>query len=186
MFLLLCLTLLIALVQASDDPIYNVVVLGPTGVGKSSLMNMLAQNQHLFEVHHSSMSHYHFTSVRECRFLGKAEGLRMRLVDTQSVSNNCDDKKDFDCIRNMAEIIQQLEYVDLFIICFDGTNPRFTAYEQRIVSLFSQIFPDFLAHSVILFYKWKTPDDARRASLEFEYQKKINDTLAIPRYLATS
>ena len=174
MFFLVCSALLVCSV-AAEDRIFNVVVLGNTGVGKSSLMNMFAQNPNLFKVGHSAMSETQLASTQECRFLGKKEGFRMRLIDTQGLSDTGGDEKDMDHIKNMVDIIRKLEYIDLFIICFDGTNPRFTAYAQSTVSLFSQIFPDFLAHSVILFNKWKTPDDDKRNALEAEYQKKIND-----------
>ena len=57
-------------------------------------------------------------------------------------------------IQNMVQRIRELEYIDLFIICFDGANPRFTAYAQSTLSLFSQMFgAKFLSHSVIVFNK---------------------------------
>ena len=180
MFILVCLAIVVSLTHA-EDRIFNIVVLGNTGVGKSSLMNMFAQNANLFKVGHSAASETQLASTQECRFLGKEEGFRMRLIDTQGLSDTGGDKRDMDHIKNMVELIRKLEYIDLFIICFDGTNPRFTAYAQSTVSLFSQIFPDFLAHSVILFNKWKTPDDEKRANLEREYQQRINDDFHYPK-----
>ena len=181
MLVLVCWALATCLTQAAEERIFNVVVLGNTGVGKSSLMNMFVQNPNLFKVGHSAMSETQLASVQECRFLGKKNGLKMRLIDTQGLSDTGGDKKDMDHIKNMVEIIRKLGYIDLFIICFDGTNPRFTAYAQSTVSLFSQIFPDFLAHSVILFNKWKNPDDSKRANLEREYQKKFKDVFHYPK-----
>ena len=175
-----CLAFVVCSTQAAGVQIFNVVVLGNTGVGKSSLMNMLAQNESLFKVGHSAASETQLALVKECRFLGKKDGFRMRLIDTQGLSDSGGDKRDMDHIKNMVDSIRKLEYIDLFIICFDGTNPRFTAYAQSTVSLFSQIFPDFLAHSVVLFNKWKNPDDSKRANLEREYQKKINDDFHYP------
>ena len=174
MLILVCIALVVALAEAFDDrSVYNVVVLGPSGVGKSSLMNMFALNEQLFSIHNSSISQNHLATVKECHFLRKKDSFRLRLVDTQGLSNTVADNKDMDQIKNMVETIRKLEYIDLFIICLDGTNARFTTYEQRIVSLFNQIFPDFLAHSVIIFNKCTTPDDEKQSLFEREFKDKI-------------
>ena len=168
--------------------VYNVVVLGNTGVGKSALLNMFA-GEDLFKVGDSAMSETSIAASHLHRFMGKPDGIQLRLIDTQGLSDTGGDSKDMAHIKNMVEYIKQLQEIDMFIICFDGTNPRFTAYAQSTISLFSQIFPDFLYHSVIVFNKWATPDKNRMTNLKREYQAKINSDYGlanIPCYFIDS
>ena len=53
----------------------------------------------------------------------------------------------------------------------DGTNPRFTSYVRGTINLFSQIFPDFLFHSVLVFNKWTTPDIKKLNEQKSKYQE---------------
>ncbi len=69
----------------------------------------------------------------------------------------------------MVEVIKLLESIDLFLICLDGTNPRFTSYVQNVISLFTQIFPDFLYHSVLVFNKWTTPNIQKVNDFTMQY-----------------
>ena len=168
---------------------YNIVVLGNTGVGKSSLLNMFAGQEPLFVVGDNAVSETQVASSKVHRFLGKADGVQLRLVDTQGLSDTGGDSKDMSHIKNMVEYIKRLEHIDMFIICFDGMNPRFTAYAQSTISLFSQIFPDFLYHSVIVFNKWNVADKQRQINLRREYQNKIRNDYGmdkIPCYFIDS
>ena len=58
----------------------------------------------------------------------------------------------------MIKSIRQLKYIDFFIICLDGTNPRFTSYMQSMIEVFKKIFPEFLDNSILVFNKWNEPD----------------------------
>ena len=162
-----------------DKKVYNIVVLGNTGVGKSSLLNMLAGEEDLFEVGDKATSQTHVASSKVHRFMGKSDALNLRLVDTQGLSDSGGDIKDMENIKNMVEFIKKLERVDLFIICFDGMNPRYTAYTQSTVSLFRNIFPDFIFHSVIVFNKWLTADRSKSVALKNEYQAIFKDDYGI-------
>ena len=165
----------VCIAQASNlKDVYNVVVLGNTGVGKSALLNMFA-GEDLFKVGDSAMSETSIAASQVHKFMGRPDAINLRLIDTQGLSDTGGDSKDMSHIKNMVEYIKQLQEIDLFIICFDGTNPRFTSYAQSTISLFSQIFPDFLYHSVIVFNKWNTPDKNRMSNLKREYQNKINN-----------
>ena len=157
---------------ATAKDVYNIVVLGSSGVGKSSLLNMFA-GEDVFVVGNSAMSETAVANSHTARLLAKPDGLNLRLVDTQGLSDSGGDTKDMQHIRNMVEYIKQLGHVDMFLICFDGQNPRFSSYAQSTIALFRQIFPDFLNHSVLVFNKWVNPDPARIAKLRSDYQTKI-------------
>ena len=155
--------------SAMQKSIYNVVVLGNTGVGKSSLLNMLA-GQDVFRVGEGAMSETSLTKASVHRLLAKSDGIQLRLIDTQGLSDSGGNAKDMEHIKNMVESIKKEQTVDMFIICFDGTSPRFSAFAQSTVKLFQQIFPDFWRHAVLVFNKWTSPDVSRMTNLRNEYQ----------------
>jgi GTPase Era involved in 16S rRNA processing len=158
-----------------DQKIYNIVVLGNTGVGKSSLLNMLAGNQNAFIVGDRAYSETQLTIYKEIRLMGRPDGLKLRLVDTQGLSDSGGDTKDMDHIKNMVERIRELETIDLFLLCLDGTNPRISDYVRSTITLFSDIFPEFLYHSVLIFNKWTYPDSRKLSKLRLEYQNVFKD-----------
>jgi len=163
-----------------DEYIFKIVVLGNTGVGKSSLCNMLAGNQNAFKVGDEGTSQTQLTSetqltvYKEFKLMGKPDGIKLLLVDTQGLSDTGGDAKDMQHIKNMVERIRELETIDLFLLCLDGMNPRFTAYVQSTISLFSDIFPDFLHHTVMVFNKWNIPQQERKATLMTNYRQLIS------------
>ena len=138
---------------------YNVVTLGSTGVGKSALLNMIA-GRDVFTVGDRATSETQASSSNTCKFNGMFE---LRLFDTRGTSDS--DGAD------MVDHIRQFDTIDLFILCFDGMNPRFTSYIQNTISHFRQIFPDFLYHTVLVFNKWTQPDEEKRDALVKEYQE---------------
>ena len=152
--------------------IYNIVVLGNTGVGKSSLLNMFAGSE-AFEVGDNAVSETQIASAKVYKFMGKDDGIQLRLIDTQGLSDTGGDSKDMAHIKNMVDYIKTLEEIDMFLICFDGQNPRFTSYAQSTISLFSQIFPDFLFHSALVFNKWIFADANKAINLKKQYQTKF-------------
>ena len=70
--------------------------------------------------------------------MGKESNILLRLIDTQGLSDTGGDKTDMVHIKNMVDTIRKLESIDLFLICLDGTNPRFTSYVRGTINLFSQ------------------------------------------------
>jgi tRNA U34 5-carboxymethylaminomethyl modifying GTPase MnmE/TrmE len=169
--------------------IYNMVVLGNTGVGKSSLLNMLGGKDDAFEVGDNTESVTQYSNSKVLRFMGKESNILLRLIDTQGLSDTGGDTTDMVHIKNMVDTIRKLESIDLFLICLDGTNPRFTSYVQDTISLFSQIFPDFLFHSVLVFNKWTTPDMSKLSEQKSQYQqlfKKVYEIQNIPCFFIDS
>jgi hypothetical protein len=110
------------------------------------------------------------TVYKEFKFMGKPDGIKLRLVDTQGLSDTGGDTKDMQHIKNMVERIRELETIDMFLLCLDGTNPRISDYVRSTITLFSDIFPDFLYHTVLIFNKWTSPDPSKSSKLRLEYQ----------------
>jgi len=130
---------------------YNIVVLGNTGMGKSSLLNMLAGNQDAFIVGDRAYSETQLTIFKEFRLMGKPDGLKLRLVDTQGLSDSGGDTKDMDHIKNMVARIRELETIDLFLLCLDGK------------------------HTVLVFNKWISPKSVQKLILKNEYQELVRN-----------
>ena len=154
--------------------LYNICVLGNTGVGKSALLNMLAGNTNAFKVSSSFNSETQIANSEIYNFMGQPDQIRLRLIDTQGLSDTGGDSVDMIHIKNMVNKIKELGTIDLFLLCLDGQNPRFTPYVKETVNLFINIFPDFLYHTVIIFNKWNTAHlDQFRSFYQFQYQSKF-------------
>ena len=159
---------------ADSNRIYNIVVLGNTGVGKSSLLNCLAgdKTHKVFEVSQNDVNLANLTKSGEFNAMGNVNYPRMRLVDTKglefgSFQNEMDS-------RNIQEIIKklnQLKHIDLFLFCLDGTNPRFTSYVKTTIESFKKISPNFLSHAVLVFNKWTSADPDELNHRQSEYQE---------------
>ena len=148
----------------------KIVALGNTGVGKSSLLNMLA-GEDVFAVGESAMSETQMATARDRHFMGSGEKVLVRLIDTQGLSDaGGNGHRDIEHMQQIVTFIRQEEHIDLFLICFDGTSPRFSSYIQSAVKLFSQVFPDFATHAVLVFNKWTSPDADRMRHLTADYQ----------------
>ena len=171
---------LLATSAAFQKSVYNVVVLGNTGVGKSAMLNMLA-GRDAFNVGTQFKSETRSTSASVHTFLGKKDSVRLRLVDTQGLSDTGGDLNDQQHIKNMVDFIRTLDEIDLFLICFDGSNPRFTSYMKSTLSLFRHIFPDLLHHSVLVFNKWIYSDPTKAVNYKREFQAKFKNEYDIDK-----
>jgi GTP-binding protein EngB required for normal cell division len=171
--------------------IYNICVLGNTGVGKSALLNMLAGDTKAFKISSSYNSQTQITQSEIYNFMGNANQIQLRLIDTQGLTDTGGDRVDMIHIKNMVDKIKELDEIDLFLLCLDGQNPRFTPYIKETVNLFINIFPDFLYHTVLIFNKWNTAHlDQFRIVYQTQYQtkfkKEFNFDKSIPCYFIDS
>jgi predicted GTPase len=168
---------------------FNIVVLGNTGVGKSALLSYLAGQPDKFTVGDTSASQTQFASSQKCKLFAKQDGVRIRLVDTQGLSDSGGDQTDMANVKDMVEYIRRLGSVDLFLLCLDGSNPRFTPYLQSTVELFAKIFSDFLSHTALVFNKWGFADEEKQMRYKLDYQSKFEQKFGakkIPCYFVDS
>jgi small GTP-binding protein len=180
LLLTLCWSIGCKLDEKVTDHIYNIVALGNTGVGKSSLLNMLA-GENSFKVGTSIDSQTKQTTWKLHKYNGIVGGHRLRLIDTQGLSDVGGLELQEKYLYNMIEQIKHLDYISLFIICLDGTNPRFTQYMESMINEFKDHvkFPDFLENSVLVFNKWTSPNKSRSTELMRQYQRKFEEDYEI-------
>ena len=69
-------------------------------------------------------------------------------------------------IRKLADYVATLDTVDLFILCMDGRSKRdqLAEYTKRLVGEFARTWPQFLAHTIVVFNQWTTPAAASAAA----------------------
>jgi GTPase SAR1 family protein len=151
----------------------RIVLLGPTGVGKSTLGNRLFnitpynQNEALcsqsewtrdetgafvhtprrFRVGHGADPMTNNTSWMVGHYLGDPANPCITVIDTPGTG----DTEGKDCERGiaLAEEIKQMGSIDAFIFLFKGTNPRFTQAMQDQIKLYMSIFGQKMWQSTI-------------------------------------
>ena len=173
-----------------SDQIYNIVVLGNTGVGKSSLLNFLSNNKNAFPEGDTAISVTSKAQFNVSKWLGDDKNKTVRFCDTQGLSDSRG--IDTENIKQMIATIKELEYVDMFLICFNGDEPRFSDYTKSTIQLFIDMFgADVLNHVALVFNKWygqvKTLKEETRRRTEF--QKIIEeyfDKKEVPCYFIDS
>jgi GTPase SAR1 family protein len=173
----------------NSGTIYNVIALGNTGVGKSSLMNMLSGNENEFEVNNNAINYANVIESKVFNAMGENKYPKLRLIDTQGLSDGRGDERDYENIKNIVQKMRELEYIDLFLLCLEGPNPRLSHYVKTTVQLFRDTFPNFLDHTVIIFNKWIEADIEVLNHRKKEYQeifKKDYQKENIPCYFIDS
>merc|ERR1712226_649401 len=137
-----------------DYPSPRVVLLGPTGAGKSSLANaLLGCDPRLdgctFEVCGGMDSCTKQTSIGYGRWLGK--GNNFTVVDTPGFGDS--DNEDEELITEMMDVLSNiLDHADTLVLVVKGSETRFTEGLQKMIKrmtlLFGQSWWEYLVFGV--------------------------------------
>ena len=167
---------------SNEKKTYNICALGNTGVGKSSLLNMLGNVQvdEKFEVGAGANAQTNEVECKYKTFLGDPSEINLCLVDTQGLWDPLGDQKDIQNIRSMVTAMRRLKTIDLFLYCIEETNPRFTSYIQETITLFDSIFPDFLDHTVLVFNKSDKEKEMQREKLANQWNDTFKRVFGLP------
>ncbi len=165
--------------KLKPKPIYKIVALGNTGVGKSSLLNMLG-NTNEFQVGEDSTSQTRQVHSKVKFFLGDPKEINICLIDTQGLFDTSGDQQDMENIRNMVTSIRRHKTIHLFLYCVDEMNPRFTTYIQDTITLFDSIFPNFMDHMVLVFNKSRLTNTKNREMLTNQWKDKFSRVFGLP------
>ncbi|MGV0107014.1 AIG1-type G domain-containing protein [Nostoc sp. DSM 114160] len=163
------LSLLIDKLQLSQDKKFVFVLLGKTGVGKSSTVNSLL-NQEIAPV-----GKYDATTMEVQEYEHEINGVKCSIIDTPGL---CDDIPEKGNNQKYIELIQnQVKQIDLLWFVTRLDDARVGEDEKKGIQIISEAFtPKVWEHSVIIFTRANKADDYLDELRE--RTKRIRDEIA--------
>ena len=73
----------------------------------------------------------------------------------------------------MVSRTRELKHIDLFLLCVQETNPRFSGNVKETISLFNETFSHFFDNVVLIFNKAMNPDPEKQDTIRKEYQDRF-------------
>lgn len=155
----------------------RIVILGSTGVGKSSLANVLLGRDKNYQGHNftdgcfkvSGLKHNETSSTkRPCfdqgYYLGNPDFPKVTIVDTPGFGNDL--KEEEETIESLVTILRdRIKFVHVFIIAFKEQDNRMTKALHNMIGLMQKIFGSHFWNNVILegtFWSYHESNEARR------------------------
>jgi len=139
-----------------NKKVHNIVLIGETGNGKSSLGNFILGSSD-FEV----SDYFNSCTKDTIQKISKLDP-EIGVVDTPGLQDsNGEDKQNYD---KMLQIFKEIKYLHFIIVVLNFQNPRFTSSIQHMLKFLCNVFPkNFGFHVGIVFTHY-----------DHEYQLKIN------------
>jgi len=150
--------------QGETYPEPRLVVLGSTGVGKSSLANVLVGRPHnydggifrkgCFKVQSGAEAVTKATCADKAHWLGNNSAPRFTVVDTPGFGE--DFREESLHVRNMVNRFKNdFQYVHVFIILFKQTDNRMTSALWNMLNMFQSMFgPHFWRNAILEATHW--------------------------------
>ena len=161
--LLLLATLTLTLASSDTAPsTYNVVIMGKTGVGKSSLINSLFKEQV------AAVGHDEATTMDVHKFI-KMEGKNtINIWDTMGLYDDLGDPKEY--IHRIADTVKKAH---LILFCFDSSEARWTKDNKEMIELVKkELTKDIFKNTLFVFTKYNVHRNEK--SLETRKHKVIS------------
>eukprot|EP00092_Neocalanus_flemingeri_P014148 GFUD01015262.1.p1 GENE.GFUD01015262.1~~GFUD01015262.1.p1 ORF type:complete len:415 (-),score=114.28 GFUD01015262.1:300-1544(-) len=157
-------------------PSPRVVILGATGVGKSSLANVLVGRDKnyggrnfrngCFKVSTGLDSITKQTCADQGYWLGDLTKRRFTVIDTPGFGDQLIEEEK--TIENLVTTLRdQIQYVHVFIIAFKQTDNRMTNSLRSMISLFEKMFgKKFWDNAILEATHWNHGEDAERIRMD--------------------
>jgi len=143
----------------------KIVVIGSTGTGKSVICNVLAGKKHddkEFPVSEDMDPCTNMTVAKRVSWRGNSD-FPITLIDTPGL-NDPEKGKDSLNIAEMTKELIELEYINVFLIVFNGSNPRFDDSLIAMLQIFRNMFGiEFLEKNTVFeFSNWAHDEQSVR------------------------
>jgi len=183
--LIISIFLLVRSARGSGLPVYNnedrypsprVVILGATGVGKSSLANVLVGRDKnyngrqfrsgCFKVSTGLDSITKETCADQGYWLGNTSSTRFTVIDTPGFGDSLlAEEKTIESL--VTTLRDEIKYVHVFIIAFKQTDNRMTNSLRSMISLFEKMFGrKFWDNAILEATHWNHGVDAERIRMD--------------------
>ena len=161
----------------------TILVIGKTGVGKSTLCNVLTGNDpdsDVFRVSGGALSCTQEVRLHEGNLLG-ANGQPITIIDTVGFNDPGKDEKS-ETASLIKTLKARLHHINLFAIVLDGTNPRIDQSQKEMLELFAAVFSESFWENVIIAFT-KLSMDQKQIKLRCTKERGDDETWA-QRYVA--
>ena len=168
--------------MSDSVPKRTVIVIGPTGVGKSTFCNVIAgrdpMDNSIFPVSDSGESVTNKTSSTDVEWRGN-KGFPLTLIDTPGLSDSSED--DFKNISGMIKELEKHSEIHVFVLTVNGTQLTFPKYFKDMILIFQLCYGEqFLnKNTIIEVTNWSFNEASikRRDIDEETLKQRINDEL---------
>jgi len=151
------------LVNEAQYPSPRIVILGATGVGKSSLANVLLGRDKnydgkdwdngCFKVRSTSLSVTRATCADRAYYLGNTSLPEVTVIDTPGFGSDRD--QEMETIQNLVDTLKnEIQYIHMFVIAFKQSDLRMTYQLRSMLLLFEKMFGSHFWKNAVLEATW--------------------------------
>jgi len=161
--LLLLATLTFTLASSDTAPsTYTVVVMGKTGVGKSSLINSLFGKQV------AAVGHDEATTMKVQKYIKMVKKNPINIWDTPGLYDDLGDPKEY--IHRIADTVKEAQ---LILFCIDSSEARWTKDNKEMIELYKkELTEDIINNTLFVFTKFNVQNNTK--SLETRKYKVLS------------